>query len=68
METILYIDPPYNHRQYAPNYHLLETVARYDNPEIYGVTGMRPYDDIKSQYCVKKKFCQIWKTNRSSKF
>jgi adenine-specific DNA-methyltransferase len=52
---ILYIDPPYNHRQYAPNYHLLETVARYDNPEIYGVTGMRPYDDIKSQYCVKKK-------------
>lgn len=51
---ILYIDPPYNHRQYAPNYHLLETIARYDNPKIQGVTGIRPYDDIKSQYCVKR--------------
>ena len=28
---ILYIDPPYNTRQYAPNYHLLETVSRYDS-------------------------------------
>lgn len=51
---ILYIDPPYNHRQYAPNYHLLETIARYDSPIIQGVTGIRPYDDIKSQYCVKR--------------
>lgn len=51
---ILYIDPPYNQRQYAPNYHILETVARYDNPEIKGKTGLRPYQDIKSKYCVKK--------------
>lgn len=52
---ILYIDPPYNNRQYAPNYHLLETISRYDNPEIYGKTGMRPYKDIKSDYCLKGK-------------
>jgi adenine-specific DNA-methyltransferase len=51
---ILYIDPPYNQRQYAPNYHILETVARYDNPNIKGKTGLRPYHDIKSKYCVKK--------------
>ena len=51
---ILYIDPPYNERQYAPNYHLLETIARYDNPDITGVTGMRPYSDQKSDYCSKK--------------
>ncbi len=50
---ILYLDPPYNSRQYAPNYHLLETIARYDRPEIYGVTGMRPYDDLKSPFCIK---------------
>lgn len=51
---ILYIDPPYNKRQYAPNYHVLETISRYDNPEITGVTGMRPYKDLKSKYCVVK--------------
>ena len=28
---IYYLDPPYNQRQYAPNYHLLETIAKYDN-------------------------------------
>ncbi|HIP12381.1 MAG TPA: DNA adenine methylase [Arcobacter sp.] len=50
---ILYIDPPYNKRQYAPNYHLLETIARYDSPAIYGKTGMRPYSELKSKYCTK---------------
>lgn len=50
---LCYIDPPYNQRQYLPNYHLLETVARYDNPEIKGVTGMRDYSDEKSDYCIK---------------
>lgn len=48
---ILYLDPPYNTRQYAPNYHLLETISRYDNPKIHGVTGIRPYQDEKSKYC-----------------
>lgn len=48
---ILYLDPPYNHRQYAPNYHLLETIARYDNPEIKGVAGLRNYENQKSKFC-----------------
>ena len=52
---ILYIDPPYNSRQYLPNYHLLETIALYDQPEIYGKTGLRPYNDVKSKYCSKKE-------------
>lgn len=52
---ILYLDPPYNSRQYAPNYHLLETVSKYDYPEIHGVTGMRSYEDLKSPFCVKKE-------------
>lgn len=38
---ILYLDPPYNNRVYGDNYHVLETIARYDNPEIKGVTGNR---------------------------
>ena len=52
---ILYIDPPYNSRQYLPNYHLLETIARYDEPEINGKTGIRTYDKEKSNYCIKSK-------------
>lgn len=50
---ILYIDPPYNSRQYASNYHVLETIARYDSPEITGVTGIRPYANQKSVFCSK---------------
>lgn len=57
---ILYLDPPYNHRQYATNYHLLETIAKYDNPKIHGKTGLREYQNQKSLYCsrsqVKKSF------------
>ncbi len=52
---IIYLDPPYNQRQYAPNYHLLETIAKYDNPKIKGVTGMRNYDNQKSTFCNKIK-------------
>lgn len=51
---ILYIDPPYNSRQYITNYHLLETIARYDNPPVHGKTGMRSYSEVeKSAYCSK---------------
>ena len=49
---ILYIDPPYNTRQYITNYHLLETIAQYDNPSVYGKTGLRTYSEAeKSAYC-----------------
>lgn len=51
---VLYLDPPYNERQYAPNYHVLETIAKYDNPSIKGMTGMRDYKDQKSEFCNAK--------------
>lgn len=57
---ILYLDPPYNSRQYAPNYHLLETISKYDHPEIHGVTGMRPYDEIKSSFCIKSEVSETF--------
>jgi adenine-specific DNA-methyltransferase len=60
---ILYIDPPYNERQYLPNYHVLETIAKYDNPELTGITGMRSYKNVKSAYCIKSSaeqaFCNL---------
>lgn len=51
---ILYLDPPYNSRQYASNYHLLETISKYDSPKIKGVTGIRDYTNQKSAFCIKK--------------
>jgi adenine-specific DNA-methyltransferase len=52
---IFYLDPPYNKRQYAPNYHLLETISKYDNPEIKGITGVRSnYKNQKSKFCNEK--------------
>ena len=52
---ILYLDPPYNSRQYCTNYHLLETIAKYDNPVIHGKTGLREYAEQKSVFCDKGK-------------
>jgi len=52
---VIYLDPPYNARQYSTNYHLLETIAKYDNPEIHGKTGLRDYSKQKSLYCSRTK-------------
>lgn len=55
---ILYLDPPYNSRQYGANYHLLNTIAEYKNFKPKGKTGLREYK--KSKYCstnsVKEEF------------
>ena len=51
---VLYIDPPYNERQYAPNYHLYETLCLYDSPQPQGKTGIRTWDTSKSKFCSKK--------------
>lgn len=49
---LLYADPPYNGRQYLPNYHILETIAKYDYPIIHGISGMRQYgNEAKSDFC-----------------
>ena len=48
---ILYLDPPYNARQYGANYHLLNTIAKYDTFVPKGKTGLRDY--YKSDWCKK---------------
>lgn len=58
---ILYLDPPYNQRQYATNYHMLETIAKYDNPTIYGKTGLREYNKQKSLYCSRVNVKNVFK-------
>lgn len=46
---ILYLDPPYNTRQYGANYHLLNTIAEYKPFIPKGKTGLRNY--FHSKYC-----------------
>lgn len=55
---LLYLDPPYNSRQYGANYHLLNTIALYDSFEPKGKTGLRNYQ--KSQYCSKNSVIEVF--------
>jgi adenine-specific DNA-methyltransferase len=63
---LCYLDPPYTKRQYAANYHLIETVARGDTPEAVGVSGLRPWRDQYSDFCSKLRlwdaFTQVIET------
>lgn len=47
---ILYLDPPYTKNQYSVQYHMLETIALYDNPEIRGKTGARDTSKLTSDF------------------
>lgn len=38
---LLYLDPPYNQHRYYTNYHIWETLVRWDEPEVYGVACKR---------------------------
>lgn len=52
---VVYIDPPYNSRQYCDAYHLLENIAIWDKPEVFGIAKkMKRGNEIKSDYCTKK--------------
>ena len=54
-EDIVYFDPPYTKRQYASYYHILETIVCGDQPEVTGVSGLRPWKDKASVFCYKTK-------------
>lgn len=48
---LVYIDPPYNSRQYCDAYHLLENVAKWEKPEVKGVALKMDRTALKSDYC-----------------
>lgn len=50
----VYLDPPYTKRQYAGNYHVLETIAREDEPVAAGDGGLRPWTDQASAFCYRR--------------
>ena len=50
---VLYIDPPYNSRQYSDAYHLLENLSEWKKPLVEGVAKKMDRSHIKSSYCLK---------------
>ena len=38
---LAYLDPPYNQHRYFGNYHIWETLVRWDQPEYYGIANKR---------------------------
>lgn len=54
---ILYLDPPYNHRQYGLNYHVLNAIVSNEEFEPKGISGLRDY--------YRSSYCQITKVERA---
>lgn len=57
----VYLDPPYTKRQYAGNYHVLETIARGDEPVAVGDGGLRPWADQASDFCYRRSAGQAFR-------
>lgn len=58
---LCYIDPPYMKRQYAANYHILETLAVGDSPtDLIGKSGLRNWWYEYSDFCTKTKGLQAF--------
>lgn len=49
---VLYMDPPYNSRQYCDSYHLLENLATWEKPQVFGVAKKMDRSHLKSKYCL----------------
>jgi len=47
---VVYIDPPYNSRQYSRFYHLLENLVQWQKPQLFG-SAMKPKEENMSDYC-----------------
>jgi adenine-specific DNA-methyltransferase len=52
---VLYLDPPYNNRQYIDNYHVLENIMKWEKPVLYGKTKKFERDMLKSSYSRKNE-------------
>jgi adenine-specific DNA-methyltransferase len=57
----VYLDPPYTKRQYAGNYHVLETLAREDEPVAAGDGGLRPWTEQASDFCYRRSAGQAFR-------
>jgi adenine-specific DNA-methyltransferase len=58
---LVYIDPPYNSRQYSRFYHVLENLTKWDKPKLHGV-ALKPEPENMSDYCTvsaKKRLYEL---------
>ncbi|MEM9071445.1 MAG: DNA adenine methylase [Myxococcota bacterium] len=61
---VAYLDPPYNQHSYLGNYHVWETLVRWDAPEVYGVACKRidcreRKSDFNSKRKIRDAFSQL---------
>jgi adenine-specific DNA-methyltransferase len=55
---VLYLDPPYNGRQYVDCYHVLENILRWNKPRLYGTTRKFRREALKSRYSRRREAAQ----------
>jgi len=55
---VLYLDPPYNGRQYIDCYHVLENILRWEKPRLYGKTRKFRRENLKSRYSRRREAAQ----------
>ena len=63
---MVYLDPPYNERNYSANYFPLNMIAKTPEetrefPELKGVTGI-PFDCFRSDFCKKTKVKEAFRS------
>lgn len=57
VSDLVYLDPPYNSRQYFNSYHVLENIAKREKPELEWITKqIKNRNDYKSDYCTNKAY------------
>lgn len=48
---VVYVDPPYNSRQYSRFYHVYEVLVKWDNPRLYYDAAKPKFSENNSAYC-----------------
>lgn len=60
---LVYLDPPYNQHKYLGNYHIWESLVRWDKPEVYGIACKRiDVKDRGSEFNSKPRFEAAFQT------
>lgn len=52
---VVYMDPPYNTRQYPAYFSVLESIVKNDKEKLIGKTGLRNYEQQKSKFSIKSE-------------
>ncbi len=61
---LVYLDPPYNQHRYLGNYHVWESLVRWDKPDVYGIAmkrvDCREYkSDFNSKRRIRSAFAEL---------